>query len=232
MTRRATKLASSGERLNAGKRVSEALARVEALYTGNLATHGIDSKAVGWPDRESQLLRFEKLAYLIDIDSPTEPVTVNDLGCGYGAMFKFLDERPGLELERWFGYDISRDMLEAARRHVDDPRAELIEGADITRDADYTFVSGTFNVRVGATDEAWSAYVKDVLRTIARHSRRGFAFNLLTCYVDWRKADLFYADPAEFFTFCREDLARHVALLHDYPLFEWTIVALHEGRPR
>jgi SAM-dependent methyltransferase len=203
---------------------------VEALYTENLAAHGIDSKAVGWPDRESQLLRFEKLAYLIDVDSPNDPVSVNDWGCGYGAMFKFLDERFGVELERWYGYDISRDMLEAAGRHLNDPRAELIESGDITRDADYTFISGTFNVRAGASDEAWSAYVKDVLRMVARRSRRGFAFNLLTCYVDWRQDDLFYADPAEFFTFCREELARHVSLLHDYPLYEWTIVALHEGR--
>lgn len=224
-------MASSGEPRPGRAKLSEALAGVESLYTGNLAEHGIDSKAVGWRDRESQLLRFEKLAYLIDVDSPVRPVSVNDWGCGYGAMFKFLDERPGVELESWYGYDISREMLEAARGYIDDPRAELIQGADVTRDADYTFVSGTFNVRAGAPVEAWSEYVKDVLRTIARRSRRGFGFNLLTCYVDWRKDDLFYADPAEFFGFCREELARYVTLLHDYPLYEWTIVALHEGRP-
>ena len=37
--------------------------------------------------------RFDKLAYVIDADAPEGPITVNDWGCGYGAMFRYLDER-------------------------------------------------------------------------------------------------------------------------------------------
>jgi hypothetical protein len=88
-------------------------------------------------------------------------------------------------------------------------------------------VSGTFNVRSQASDDDWSAYVRETLRTLAARSRRGFAFNLLSSFVDWRKKELFYADPAEYFSFCR-GLCRFVTLLHDYPLYEWTIAALHE----
>jgi SAM-dependent methyltransferase len=209
--------------------VERALSDVESLYTGNLAEHGLDSRAVGWPDDESHRLRFEKLAYVLDADPPRDPISVNDWGCGYGAMFEFLDRRPGVELASYRGYDISAEMIEAARRNVDDPRAEFVEGGRLDRDADYTFVSGTFNVRSEATDDAWSEFVKGTLLEIARRSRRGFAFNLLTTYVDWRKDDLFYADPAEFFRFCRENLARNVTLLHDYPLYEWTICVLREA---
>lgn len=208
--------------------VRSAIEGVEALYTGNLGEHGIDSKAVGWPSETSQLLRFQKLAYVLDADERTDEVTVNDWGCGYGAMFAFLEARLQRRLHHYYGYDISSDMLRAARDHIQDARAELIQSEHITEEADYTFVSGTFNVRLGASDAAWGEYIRGVLRDIAARSRRGFAFNLLTTFVDWRKDDLFYADPAEFFLFCRSELCRYVTLLHDYPLYEWTIVARHE----
>jgi hypothetical protein len=198
--------------------LSDALAGVEALYTSNLAEHGTRSASVGWPDAGAQELRFDKLAYVIDTDAP---ITVNDWGCGYGAMFRYLDER--FTLRGYHGYDISAEMLDAARVFVDDPRARWVRGSEVTETADYSFVSGTFNVRMEASDAAWQRYVEDTLRVLAQRSRRGFAFNLLTTYVDWRKDDLFYADPGHFFAFCREHLSRYVTLLHDYPLYEWTI---------
>jgi SAM-dependent methyltransferase len=203
--------------------LSDALAGIEALYTANLAEHGTSSASVGWPDPDAQRLRFDKLAYVIAADPPDGPITVNDWGCGYGAMFRYLDERPDVSLGGYFGYDISTDMLTAAREFVDDPRATWIERKDVSEEADYSFVSGTFNVRMAASDETWQGYVEDTLRRLADRSRRGFAFNLLTSYVDWRKDDLFYADPSHFFRFCRENISRYVTLLHDYPLYEWTI---------
>ena len=214
------------------RQVSDALAGVEALYTANLAQHGPSSASVGWPDAEAQRLRFDKLAYAIELHAPAGALTVNDWGCGYGAMFRYLDARPDLQLSAYIGYDISADMLAAARGHVDDDRAQWVHGAHVTQTADFTFVSGTFNVRMEATDEEWRRYVEESLLELAAHSRRGLAFNLLTTYVDWRKDDLFYADPAHFFAFCKKHLSRYVTLLHDYPLYEWTIAVQLDGPER
>jgi SAM-dependent methyltransferase len=205
------------------RELSDALAGVEALYTSNLAQHGTSSASVGWPDPDAQRLRFDKLAYVIAVDPPAGEITVNDWGCGYGAMFRYLDERTDVKLGRYTGYDLSVEMLDAARAFVDDERATWVQGAEVTETADFSFVSGTFNVRMEASDEAWQHYVEVTLRRLAERSRTGFAFNLLTSYVDWRKDDLFYADPARFFRYCRENISRYVSLLHDYPLYEWTI---------
>jgi SAM-dependent methyltransferase len=205
------------------RELSAALAGVEALYTANLAAHGTTSASVGWPDAAAQRLRFDKLAYVIAYDPPGDAITVNDWGCGYGAMFRYLDDRPDVRLDGYYGYDISEQMLQAARAFVDDPRARWIHGADVTETADYSFVSGTFNVRLQAGEAAWQGHIEDTLRGLAQRSRRGFAFNLLTTYVDWRQDDLFYGDPGHFFRFCRQNLSRYVTLLHDYPLYEWTI---------
>ncbi len=65
-----------------------------------------------------------------------------------------------------------------------------------------------------------------MLDAIAQRSRRGFAFNMLTRHADppLMRPDLFYADPARYFRLCAERYARTVALLHDYELFEFTIL--------
>jgi SAM-dependent methyltransferase len=201
------------------------LGEVERLYRDSLAEHGASPCGVGWKDEAAQTLRFEKLAYVLDADGP---VSVIDWGCGYGAMFAFLDAR--VELARYTGYDISAEMLAAARANVPDERARFVHGTRIEEDADYAFLSGTLNVRMSAPEAEWAAYVRDVLRMLHARSRRGFAFNLLTSYVDWREDHLYYADPGELFAFCRTELARSVTLLHDYPLYEWTI-AVRRDQP-
>ena len=38
------------------------------------------------------------------------------------------------------------------------------------------------------------------------------------------RADLFYGDPTFFFDHCKRKYSRNVALLHDYDLYEFTII--------
>lgn len=195
---------------------------VRRVYVESLRAHGIDSKAVGWKDPASQRLRFEKLARVIDPDVPS--FTVNDLGCGYGAMFDFLTDGFDRQLAGYAGVDISSEMIAAARERVSDPRASFSQTDMVRAEADYTFVSGTFNVKMNAPDDQWTAYIEATLEELAARSSKGLAFNLLSTYVDWRADHLYYGDPCRFFDFCRRRLSRFVTLLHDYPLFEWTIL--------
>jgi SAM-dependent methyltransferase len=208
--------------------MSEALSAVAHLYSENLETHGVDPKSVGWRDEASQRLRFAKLAEVIDPATASSGITVNDLGSGYGAMFRYLDEIPPVRLTQYFGYDISEEMLLAAERFAADPRATFERSSRITHQADYSFVSGTFNVRFEASDEAWTAHMTDALLNLSENSRRGFAFNALSTYVDWKQENLYYADPFFFFDFCKRNISRYVSLLHDYPLYEWTMIVRKE----
>lgn len=200
--------------------IDAALEQVRALYTANLSEHGTDSRSVGWRDAPSQRLRFDKLFEVVG-DEPS--ISVNDWGCGYGAMFDYLDERLGGRLCSYRGYDISPEMLEAARSATPDPRAEYVLGSEPV-EADYSFVSGTFNVRFDAPEDEWREWVEERIRGLAHVSRRGFAFNLLSTYVDWKEDQLFYGDPRHFFDLCKRELSPFVTLLHDYPLYEWTML--------
>jgi SAM-dependent methyltransferase len=172
-------------------------------------------------------LRFQKLAQVID--TPTGKITVNDRGCGYGAMFKYLDIILDVQLTKYYGYDISKEMLSVANKYVADERAEWIHSKDITSKADYSFVSGTFNVRFEASDVLWTQYIQETVIQLGKMSRKGFAFNLLSTYVDWKEDHLYYGDPLFFFDFCKRNLSHYVSLLHDYPLYEWTILIKMEN---
>jgi hypothetical protein len=115
-------------------------------------------------------------------------------------------------------------MLEAARAHISDPTAIFTDAAQLDQAADYSFASGIFNVRFEEPVERWRDYVLATLRNMHEFSRCGFAFNLLTSYVDWKEDHLYYADPCFFFDFCKREFSRKVSLLHDTSLWEWTMI--------
>src|SRR5437867_10999785 len=113
------------------------LHEIEALYTGNVRRLGVDSKSVGWRVDASHRLRFDKLIQGLIPEESDEPFTVNDVGAGYGAMFRYLDERFGGRLTRYHAYEISDAMIEACRAFVpDDDRLEILKTNVPTRSAD------------------------------------------------------------------------------------------------
>ncbi len=208
-------------------RIEPHLAPVARLYGKSLEQHGPSAMGVGWRTEESQRLRFEKL--LTVVDRPDGGwVDVNDLGCGYGAFLSFLEEQQ-VPIGTFFGYDISEEMLTVARSRATAARSEFIASSRVTERADYSFASGIFNVKLDCDDQSWTSYVEDVIRNLADHSRAGLAFNLLSTYSDYQEDHLFYGDPLHWFDWCKRNISPWVTLLHDYPLFEWTITARLAG---
>ena len=106
------------------------------------------------------------------------------------------------------------------------PRCRVTARREDLQPADYAVASGVFNVKQDASDEAWRTYIWETVADLAALGTRGFAFNALTAYsdADKRRPDLFYADPLEAFDRCKRSYSRFVTLLHDYPLYEFTII--------
>lgn len=199
------------------------LREIADYYGGKLRQHGETAKGVDWNGESSQNARFEELCKLID---GTGLFSVNDLGCGYGAMKDFLRQRYG-DVFSYCGIDISAEMIATAqRRHDGDAHARFVCMAAPDQAADFGVASGIFNVRQQRLDAEWREYIENTLHELDRTSIRGFAFNCLTSYSDEEKkrSHLFYADPLYFFDLCKRRYSRNVALLHDYDLYEFTIL--------
>ena len=194
------------------------LEQVEKYYTQRINEHGPTPQGVDWNSQESQEVRFAQLLRAIPADPP---FTINDYGCGYGALLTYLNSRQSKV--QYAGFEISEKMIVEARKLH--PGATFVNSEGTLPIADHTVASGIFNVRLDTPDDQWREYVCEELHSIRRHSQKGFAFNILTSYSDRdrQRADLYYADPLFFFDYCKRNFSRHVALFHDYPLYEFTV---------
>lgn len=198
------------------------LADVADYYTRKLVKHGETPRGVDWNSEDGQQLRFAQLLKLLD---GAEGFSLLDLGCGYGALVEAL--RPRFARFEYLGLDVSAEMIEAARRRFDGAEGICFEVADrVGEPLDFAVASGIFNVRMQRSPGEWKDYVNDTLDALHAMSLRGFAFNCLTSYsdADRQRADLHYADPCELFHRCKTRYGRNVALLHDYGLYEFTII--------
>ncbi|MGF6708183.1 class I SAM-dependent methyltransferase [Pseudomonas frederiksbergensis] len=201
---------------------TDLLTEVADYYTTKLAEHGETPRGVDWNGEEGQTLRFEQLCKIIDT---TNHFSINDLGCGYGALYEFLSSKS--ERFCYLGVDVSDSMVKAAmQRFIDKPQANFILASEPNKAADFGVASGIFNVRMGRSDDEWLSYLEATLDVLDQTSRIGFAFNCLTSYSDTDKMRdyLYYADPCVLFDLCKRRYSRNVALLHDYDLYEFTIL--------
>ncbi len=198
---------------------------VANAFTLRLKQRGATPGGVFLNSLEGQQLRFELLLSLIDPqDFGRDGIGVNDLGTGYGALFDYILEFSGMRLGYFFGYDICRSMIRTSRSRIKDSRATFIISPRATHKADYSFVSGTYNMKNDADEETWKAYVKESLIDLWSMSKLGLAFNMLDISGRGRTSWLFYASSDEFVDFCVREMSTKVELVDSTPLKEWTIL--------
>ena len=151
------------------------------------------------------------------------PISINELGCGYGAMFDAFRAEPFQRGGSYWGYDINQRMLAQAEARISDPRARFIHGHEVTREADYSLVSGTYNIKMDADEATWLSFIEQSLSMLWENTRHGLAFNMMSRLGEHKEKNLYYADPVHFVEFCQQALSPKVCLRHDYHLPEWTI---------
>jgi SAM-dependent methyltransferase len=194
---------------------------VASYYSNKVDRYGPTPSGVDWNGEAGQRRRFEQFDRLF---ANLSGFSIIDQGCGYGAYFDYLSEK-GFDFS-YLGIDLSERMIAEARLRMTDGDARFKVAAHSPETADFTVASGIFNVRGAEPDDDWLAYILETLDVMASTSRRGFAFNCLTLYSDpdRMRPDLYYADPLQLFDHCRRRHSRELALLHDYGLYEFTIL--------
>jgi SAM-dependent methyltransferase len=204
--------------------VDPIVSAVAAYYAAKITEHGPTPRGVDWNSSESQHLRFVKLLQVIDSDTSTSGRHLLDYGCGFGSLADMLEsDYPTVFYQ---GYDIANEMITAARASHPHFAGQFFSDERLLRPTDYVVASGLFNVRLDTPVPDWEAYVFAKLDLLQNLSTRGFAFNMLTSYADEdrKRVDLYYADPRVMFDYCKRRYSPRVALLHDYPLWEFTML--------
>lgn len=194
-------------------------------YLSKIKEFGATYKAVDWNSEKAQELSFEQL---IKIISPKDLISgkysLLDYGCGYGALLDFLISK-NMPCE-YSGYDILLPMLDLAKKAHENKKAAWISEIPQNAEFDYVLASGVFTLKMQQEESVFKAYVLERLKEINKISKKGFAFNCLTSYSDkeFMKDYLYYPSPLEMFDFCKQHFSSQVALLHDYPKYEFTIL--------
>ena len=203
--------------------MSNVHSNIEQYYKDKILTYGVSPKGVDWNDESSQILRFQQLLKIVR----RKEFSLGDVGCGYGKLYEYLDS--DYDCFQYYGYDLSQDMINKALEcYGDSKHASFthISNLNDVSPTDYMVASGIFNVRMKHEKEEWLSYMLETITQMSGKSRCGFSFNALTKYSDRKRMrnDLYYADPMYLFDYCKQNFSRHVSILHDYGLYEFTIL--------
>src|SRR5258706_15369575 len=209
--------------------IDETQKKLNEYFTEKLETFGATAKGVDYNGEQAQQTRFAELVKVID---PAEKFSVIDYRCGYGAMFDSVHAL-GLDFE-YYGVDLIEKMVMAGReKYKDFPNVHFTTNEKELPVTDYLVAAGIFNIKLDLPYNDWQDFVCKTLPRMNALCSKGFAFNMLTKYSDAdrmaQRPDLFYGDPPFFFDFCKRNFSRDVALLHDYGLYDFTIVVRKGG---
>ena len=194
---------------------------VAGEYEKSLNRHGGTARGVMWSTEEVQQIRFQILTSAI---TEKNAMIFNDFGCGYGALFDYLAAGGFLKSTSvYFGYDISRQMLKALALK-NDKRIKTVLNCELKTRADYSFASGTFNLRLDKTNVEWADTIKRHIINFDNFSAFGFAFNLLSVRSKRQYPGLFYADGEEVRKWVAANVAGSVTLRDDYLNEDFTVI--------
>lgn len=206
------------------KRLDSLHAEIERYYTHKVLTHGATALGVDWACQPTQELRFVQLLKLCDF---RKELSLNDVGCGYGALLAFLLKRHRSACVDYLGTDISEAMIAQAQPSSrPNIRAQFIVGSAIPRVADYSVASGIFNVKLAQPATRWTLFIKKTLADMNNASRLGFAVNFLMPLGSELQAipALYHASPEIWMRYCEQQFGAEVELLADYGMREFTLL--------
>ena len=64
--------------------INESIFKISKYYNDKIENHGASPQGVDWNGEDSQLQRFYELCKVINT---SEDFSINDFGCGYGALY-------------------------------------------------------------------------------------------------------------------------------------------------
>ena len=172
--------------------------QLNRTYRNRLANRGNTAQGVFWRSQTSQIARFDALLSLVHQIAPQKPVTIADIGCGYGAMLTFINKTPTFAQTIYHGVDINRAMIAACHQTFPTENALFTIGNTPPKMVDFCVFSGTFNLTHADDPDLWMEYIFTCLDRCIARARYGLVLNLLCAPKAKIESQIFYADRAGF----------------------------------
>lgn len=196
--------------------MNDAKQQIMGYYKAQYEKYGVSEKSLGW-SKKSQLLRFE-----VACDQfPQDTGSVLDIGCGFGQLADFLQEkRPPCTYEGW---DINESFLQhcVGRDNRTFKLRDILDSPPRENAYDVTLTIGSLNTEFGNNEETARA----MIAALYKATRNICIFSATSTFVDepYRQSHMHYYDPATLFRFARET-SRKVDLIHSYLPHDFMLV--------
>jgi SAM-dependent methyltransferase len=198
-------------------------------YEKHLREYGTSHKGVAWPKAEDVDLRNQVMLGVCG--AYAGPMSILDLGCGFGLFADYLRSESRLGAIDYLGIDLSLPMVEEARRRHPELRFEardVLADPLAERSIDYVIMNGVLTVKASLSHEEMEEFATALIQSAFRSARRGLAFNVMSEHVDWKREDLFHWPFDRAAGFLRKTCSRHVVFRADYGLHEYTAYVYRE----
>jgi len=194
-----------------------------------LEKHGDNYLGVGWTkDPRYAALRYQ---IMLEVIRPAgAPIELLDFGCGASHLYEYIISR-GIPNIKYSGLDLSPKMLELSRRkhpEVTYYHLDLLDGEADLPSFDYVIMNGIFTYKGPLSYQSMLDYWQRLLVRVFDFVRVGLAFNVMSKYVDWERADLFHLPLDVMAELVTKRLSCHFVLRHDYGLWEYTVYVYRE----
>ena len=174
--------------------------KLNRAYKNRLTAFGPSPKGVFWRNESTQISRFDTLLNLVATATPVANPMLGDIGCGYGAMFEFIQKTPRYQNFHYNGIDINPVMIENCKQKFSDQKHLFFVGKHPISPVDFCLFSGTFNLCHATDTSLWYEYLFANLQQCWQRSRYGLLLNLLCGPKTEIKNQIFYAERQAFIT--------------------------------
>ena len=190
-------------------------------YQQRIAEHGPTFASLNSGNEQKQALRHGVLASALRGAKPS----ILEVGCGLADFYRYLVQHR--QECSYSGYDIVPEYIAECRQTYPQAEFELrnifVDGIEGTYDT--IAMSQVLNNRYEKSDNM--QVMRRALELAFEHSRVSVAVDMLSTYVDFRNADLFYYSPEEIFRMAK-GIANRVVIRHDYRAFEFCVQLYHD----
>ena len=182
------------------RRLSQSLfeSSIKSAYARRFREKGAHAEGVFWSSRVSQTARFEQVLANMKVECGSTSFCLADIGCGYGALFNYIQSNPAWRQIDYSGVDITPEMVNYCKREYTSHKHRFSLGRQPKHPVDFAVYVGTFNLCHTDDYELWEDYILRHLAVSWARVRYGLILNITSLETAQINNHIFYVKPEAF----------------------------------
>lgn len=208
---------------------NERMSTVKEYFGSLYQKYGVDERSLGW-SKNKQDIRFEQIFKYVNDKS----ISVLDVGCGFGDMYRYLNTCGKFLKVDYCGIDIMDSFIEeAAQKYREDDASFIccdLSGLPAHGKYDWVVECGLFGLNLFDTEPAMYEYIAESMKKAFTMAEKGISFNFLSDKVDYRTSSKdFHAKPEKILEIAY-GLSRRVIIDNSVMPFEFCVTVWRDDK--